>query len=193
MCLCVECNVNNTLGEFFIVSLCSLNNQTVYPLPIIILLKFLQVKNVCMVSMPFILFWSVGMIFQYQVDYLIKLGLFVLVYLYANLMSEFVFDDRLFNILPLSIYFSTKFYFYLTWLYFVLPHVNSMTTMLFLFLSSVLWYNFMKAWKGDPGLIKQTEDQRYRAIIELAERSNEKNPFDPKIFCTTCLVKRPIR
>ena len=146
-----------------------------------------------MLSMPFILFWSIGMIFNLQLDYLVKLGLFVLVYIYANLMSEFVFDERLFNILPLSIYFANKFYFYLTWLYFVYSYVHTMTTVLFLVFSTCLWYNFMKAWKGDPGLIKQTEDQRYRAIIELAERSNEKNPFDPKLFCTTCLVKRPIR
>ena len=143
--------------------------------------------------MPFILFWAVGMIFQVQLDYLVKLGIFVLVYIYTNLMSEFVFDERLFNIMPLSIYFANKFYFYITWLYFVTPYVHSMTTVFFLTMSMLLWYNFMKAWKGDPGLIKQTEDQRYRAIIELAERSNDKNPFDPKLFCTTCLVKRPIR
>ena len=56
-----------------------------------------QVKNVFMVSLPFILFWSVGMILQIQVDYLIKLGLFVVIYVYTNVVSEFVFDDRLFR------------------------------------------------------------------------------------------------
>ena len=50
-----------------------------------------------MVSLPFILFWSVGMILQIQVDYLIKLGLFVVIYVYTNVVSEFVFDDRLFR------------------------------------------------------------------------------------------------
>ena len=63
----------------------------------------------------------------------------------------------------------------------------------FLVLSTCLWYNFLKAWKGDPGIIKVTEDQRYRQIIELAERSTDKNPFDVKVFCCTCLVKRPVR
>ena len=63
----------------------------------------------------------------------------------------------------------------------------------FLVLSTCLWYNFLKAWKGDPGIIKVTEDQRYRQIIELAERSTDKNPFDAKVFCCTCLVKRPVR
>ena len=50
-----------------------------------------------MVSLPFILFWSVGMILQLQVDYLIKLGLFAILYIYTNVVSEFVFDDRLFR------------------------------------------------------------------------------------------------
>ena len=146
-----------------------------------------------MISLPFVLFWSMGMILQVQLDYLVKLGLFALVYIYSNLMSEFVFDERLFEILPLSIYFANKFFFYITWLGFVMPHVHSMVTVLFLGFSLGLWYNFFKTWKGDPGLIKVTEDQRFRAIVELAERSTEKNPFDQKVFCVTCLVKRPLR
>jgi membrane protein implicated in regulation of membrane protease activity len=108
-------------------------------------------------------------------------------------MNEFVFDERLFHILPLSIYFANTFFFYITWLFFVTPHVSAMTTLVFLALSVVLWYNFMKSWKGDPGLVKSSEDQRYRAIVELAEKSTEKNPFDPRVFCSTCLVRRPLR
>ena len=108
-------------------------------------------------------------------------------------MNELVFDERLFEIMPLSIYSANKFFFYLTWLGFVMPHVDVLVTVLFLTLSVSLWYNFFKTWKGDPGLIKVTEDQRFRAIVELAERSNDKNPFDQRVFCVTCLVKRPLR
>ena len=88
---------------------------------------------------------------------------------------------------------ANKFFFYVTWLGFVMPHVDVLVTVLFLTLSVCLWYNFFKTWKGDPGCIKVTEDQRFRAIVELAERSNDKNPFDQRIFCVTCLVKRPLR
>lgn len=152
-----------------------------------------KVKNIAMVSLPFVLFWSVGMIFQLETDYLVKLFLFVLVYIYSNLMHEFVFDERLFTVLPLSIYFANKFFFYATWLFYIMPIVHSAATIAFLVLSTCLWYNFLKAWKGDPGIIKATEDQRFRQIIELAERSTDKNPFDMKVFCCTCLVKRPVR
>ena len=83
-----------------------------------------------MVSMPFVLFWSVGMIFQLETDYLVKLGLFALIYIYSNLMHEFVFDDRLFTILPLSIYFANKFFFYATWLFYIMPYVHTTATIL---------------------------------------------------------------
>jgi hypothetical protein len=43
----------------------------------------------------------------------------VVVYIYTNLMSEFVFDDRLFTVMPMAIYFSTVFWFYINWFIFV--------------------------------------------------------------------------
>jgi hypothetical protein len=41
-----------------------------------------KVKLAAMVSMPFILFWAIGGILQAEMDYLVKLGLFVCVYVY---------------------------------------------------------------------------------------------------------------
>ena len=43
-----------------------------------------------------------------ELPYLAKFGLFALVYIYSSLMREFVFDERVFNVLPLSIYFAMK-------------------------------------------------------------------------------------
>jgi hypothetical protein len=34
-------------------------------------------------------------------------------------MNEFVFDERLFSIMPMAIYFSTVFWFYVNWFLFV--------------------------------------------------------------------------
>jgi hypothetical protein len=48
-----------------------------------------------------------------------QLGLFVVLYIYSNLMNEFVFDERLFSIMPMAIYFSTVFWFYVNWFLFV--------------------------------------------------------------------------
>ena len=61
-----------------------------------------------MVSTPIVLYWACGMIFHIELSYLAKMGLFALVYIYASLMREFVFDDRVFTIIPLSVYFAVK-------------------------------------------------------------------------------------
>lgn len=61
-----------------------------------------------MVSTPFIAFYVVGMVLQAGWDYLIKLGAFITLYVAVYLMNHFVFDERLFHILPMSIYLATK-------------------------------------------------------------------------------------
>ena len=47
---------------------------------------------------------------------------------------------------------------------------------------------------ADPGVVSVSEEQRFRSIVELAEKS-DKNHFDPsgRTFCSTCLLRRPIR
>ena len=61
-----------------------------------------------MISTPFVLYWACGLIFHMELAYIAKFGLLVLVYIYSSLMREYVFDERVFNILPLSIYFAMK-------------------------------------------------------------------------------------
>ncbi|XP_060695559.1 palmitoyltransferase ZDHHC17 isoform X2 [Hemiscyllium ocellatum] len=58
------------------------------------------------------------------------------------------------------------------------------------FLSNVgLFYNFGKSWKSDPGVIKATEEQKKKTIVELAESGH----LDLSIFCSTCLIQKPVR
>jgi len=61
-----------------------------------------------MVSTPFIAFYVIGMVLQSGWDYLLKLGAFITLYVAVYLMNHFVFDERLFHILPMSIYLATK-------------------------------------------------------------------------------------
>uniref|UniRef100_A0A3Q3GY69 Palmitoyltransferase n=1 Tax=Kryptolebias marmoratus TaxID=37003 RepID=A0A3Q3GY69_KRYMA len=52
-----------------------------------------------------------------------------------------------------------------------------------------LFYNFGKSWKSDPGIIKASEEQKKKTIVELAETGS----LDLSIFCSTCLIRKPIR
>lgn len=61
-----------------------------------------------MVSSPFIVFYLIGMIFQLNLDYLVKLGAFMLLYIGAYTAKRFLFDERLYNVLPMATYLATK-------------------------------------------------------------------------------------
>ena len=159
----------------------------------------------CMLSMPLFVIWSIGSILDRELDYLVKLGLFVVVYLVVNGTSMLTFDERLMNFLPLGIYFATKFCVYYTWFLYIQLYVSPLTTVTFVLGGSALWYCFWKAWKSDPGqsfnvllirkyncligIIRTSQEVKYRTLIQLAESDG----FDPVIFCSSCLVKRPIR
>jgi hypothetical protein len=43
----------------------------------------------------------------------------------------------------------------------------------FLGISGILWYNFLKAWKGDPGIVIATPDVQMKTIVQLAEKGAE--------------------
>lgn len=148
-----------------------------------------KVREVSMITLPFIVIWAFGSILELEVDYLVKLGLFVLLYLFVNGTSMLTFDDRLMNFLPLGIYLSTKIWIYYTWFAYVQIFVSPITTIMYVLGGTGLWYNFIKAWRSDPGTVRSSQEVKYRTIVELAESDG----FDPVVFCSSCLVRRPIR
>ncbi|GFQ94500.1 palmitoyltransferase ZDHHC17, partial [Trichonephila clavata] len=109
----------------------------------------------CMVGSPFIVFYIIGALLESRESYLVKAGLLLILTLTISIAGRLLFDDRILNILPISVYLSTKF----------------------------------GSWKSDPGVIQSTPEQRFRTIIELAE----KDGFHPNWFCSSCLVRRPLR
>lgn len=144
-----------------------------------------------MVSLPFIFFYITGMIISIDTYFIIKLFLCGLLYAIASTVGRIMFDDHLLTLLPLSIYLATKLWFYITWLVYISPIVPALTTFIFLLSSGGLWYFFLKSWRGDPGIIRPTMEQRFRTIIELSERGG--SGFEPSAFCSACLVRRPVR
>ncbi|KAL0268773.1 UNVERIFIED_CONTAM: hypothetical protein PYX00_010589 [Menopon gallinae] len=142
-----------------------------------------------MLATPFLGFYVVGLIFQSNQDYTVKLGLIGFSYIVIYFAGKFLFDDRLINVLPMAIYLATKFWMYVTWAVYIAPVSSPVLSILFISMSAVLWFYFLKSWRGDPGVIAYTQEEKFRTIIELAERGG----FEPQWFCSTCLVRRPIR
>jgi palmitoyltransferase ZDHHC13/17 len=80
---------------------------------------------------------------------------------------------------------------YITWLIYFRPHVSNSSFYLLLFLISTLlsWYNFYKAWKTDPGVLNSNHDQMTKTILQFVEQ----NEFSLDTFCTSCIVRKPLR
>lgn len=95
-----------------------------------------------------------------------------------------------------------------------MPIVSFLLSFTFLSLSTILCYTFYKSWKSDPGYIITTREEKFhvgwqtyfckdiskvlhinkflrqlQAVIELAE----KGMLEPRFFCSTCLVRKPVR
>uniref|UniRef100_A0A0K2VH50 Palmitoyltransferase n=2 Tax=Lepeophtheirus salmonis TaxID=72036 RepID=A0A0K2VH50_LEPSM len=145
---------------------------------------------------PFIIYGIIGWIFQSSFDYIIKLMLFLALYGYFWLGRRVTIghqnEDQLVTLWPISIYVGMKMWVHFTWFYYIFPFLNPMTSVAFLFMSLFLCYNFYKSWKCDPGYIQSSASEKFDTIQFIAESSDSRG-FDHRVFCSTCLVRRPIR
>ncbi|KAK7878146.1 hypothetical protein WMY93_031227 [Mugilogobius chulae] len=151
-----------------------------------------DIRQKVMLGTPFVVIWLVGFIADLDIDsWLIKGVMYAGVWIAVQFLSKAFFDHSMHSALPLGIYLATKFWMYCTWFYWLWNdillhfkfHVPFLITTVFLF------YNFGKSWKSDPGIIKASEEQKKKTIVELAETGS----LDLSIFCSTCLIRKPIR
>lgn len=82
-------------------------------------------------------------------------------------LGQVFYDDRLMALLPLSIYISTKAWFYVTWFIYIAPVVSIVTTVIFVASSCLLWYNFLKSWLGDAGIVPRNKKLQFRVRLHL--------------------------
>uniref|UniRef100_A0A182TRT0 Palmitoyltransferase n=1 Tax=Anopheles melas TaxID=34690 RepID=A0A182TRT0_9DIPT len=144
-----------------------------------------------MIATPFLVFYLVGLVFCADTQIIIKIFLLACLYSVAYTIGQHLFDENLMALLPLSVYMATKLWFYVTWLTYIAPTVSFLASLAFLACSAGLWVCFLKSWRGNPGVIQPTQEQRFRTIIELSERGA--SGFEPSAFCSACLVRRPVR
>lgn len=147
-------------------------------------------KYWAMFSSPFVVFYVIGLVLDSQETHLVKFGLLFIMGCATAFLSRFLFDERVMNVLPMSVYMATKFWMYVTWITDLWSYVGGFWANAgFAVSSAPLFYSFYKSWRSDPGIISANTQQKYRTIVELAERDG----FDPALFCSTCLVRRPMR
>ena len=74
-----------------------------------------------MKAAPFLVYYFIGFIFDSDFSYLVKFASLILLGLFLLLASKIIFDDNLWNIIPISVYMSTKFWLYITYIIYLLP------------------------------------------------------------------------
>ncbi|KAL2102835.1 hypothetical protein ACEWY4_002003 [Coilia grayii] len=150
-----------------------------------------EFRQKVMLGTPFVVIWLVGFIADLDIDsWLIKGLMYAGMWIAVQFLSKSFFDHSMHSALPLGIYLATKFWMYITWFYWFWNDLPLVTIQLPFLLNSVaLFYNFGKSWKSDPGIIKASEEQKKKTIVELAESGS----LDLSIFCSTCLIRKPIR
>uniref|UniRef100_A0A665VEA1 Palmitoyltransferase n=1 Tax=Echeneis naucrates TaxID=173247 RepID=A0A665VEA1_ECHNA len=127
-----------------------------------------EFRQKVMLGTPFVVIWLVGFIADLDIDsWLIKGIMYAGVWVAVQFLSKY---STIFLNLPVHLPFATV-------------HVP------FLINTLALFYNFGKSWKSDPGIIKASEEQKKKTIVELAETGS----LDLSIFCSTCLIRKPIR
>uniref|UniRef100_A0A8K9XI98 Palmitoyltransferase n=1 Tax=Oncorhynchus mykiss TaxID=8022 RepID=A0A8K9XI98_ONCMY len=134
-------------------------------------LKKLKMDKKIMLGTPFLVIWLVGFIADLDIDsWLLKGLMYCGVWVTVQFLSKYVTHTPV--LLNSSVH-----------LPFATVHLP------FLLNSVCLFYNFGKSWKSDPGIIKASEEQKKKTIVELAETGS----LDLSIFCSTCLIRKPIR
>ncbi|XP_072278406.1 palmitoyltransferase ZDHHC13 isoform X2 [Pyxicephalus adspersus] len=91
---------------------------------------------------------------------------------------------------PPIFFICSVFWMFMTWFMCFLPHLAQANIQIpFVISMFLLVYYFYKTWRTDPGYIKSSEEERRQTIITLAEAGC----LDVRLFCNSCLEKKPIR
>ncbi|XP_028942932.1 palmitoyltransferase ZDHHC13, partial [Antrostomus carolinensis] len=156
------------------------------------LLKILEKYELfLMLASSLTLMWAIGYIMNLSSDSWLLKGALLLFLLFgmALFVRQFMGLKNL-RYLPTAFLLSSVFWMSMTWFFWFLPDIRSTILEITAMLSVVgLLYYFYKTWRADPGYIKTSEKERKENVVALAEAGC----LDFRTFCTSCLVRKPLR
>lgn len=135
--------------------------------------------------------WAVGYILDLNSDsWLLKGCLLVTLFFLTSLFPRFLVGYKSLVYIPTVLLLSSMFWIFVTWFILFFPHLAG-TPFNFAFILSIIGFHyfFYKTWATEPGFIKASEEERKTNIITLAETGC----LDFRTFCTSCLIRKPLR
>ncbi|KAM4667445.1 palmitoyltransferase ZDHHC13 [Amazona ochrocephala] len=135
--------------------------------------------------------WAIGYVMNLSSDsWLLKGGLLLFLLFGMALFVRQLVGLKNLRYLPTAFLLSSIFWMSVTWFFWFLPDRTDRILEITVIFSVVgLLYYFCKTWRTDPGYIKTSEKERKENIVALAEA----NCLDFRTFCTSCLVRKPLR
>ncbi|XP_055010858.1 putative palmitoyltransferase ZDHHC13 [Boleophthalmus pectinirostris] len=137
------------------------------------------------------LFGSIGAILDLDSEsWLLKGILLACVIGVCNLVSRHTRSPEFQTVLPSSALVASVFWMLVTWFLWFLPESpGALVQILFTLNFTCLLYFYFRCCRTDPGVIRATEEQKKMNVLVLAEAGC----LDPRVFCTSCMIKKPVR
>uniref|UniRef100_A0A663MFX5 Palmitoyltransferase n=1 Tax=Athene cunicularia TaxID=194338 RepID=A0A663MFX5_ATHCN len=140
------------------------------------------------------LMWAIGYVMNLSSDsWLLKGGLLLFLLFGMSLFVRQCVGIKNLRYFPTAFLLSSVFWMSVTWFFWFLPDILYTQeilleiTVVFCMMGFVFY--FYKTWRTDPGYVKTSEKERKENIVALAEAGC----LDFRTFCTSCLVRKPLR
>lgn len=150
-----------------------------------------RIKYATLVAIPFVFLFTIGLILATDIFLIFKIILIAITCAIITVVKRIMLDDDLQSQMPLMFYWATMAFFYTSWVVYIVPVVSVYASFLFLFLNILLLGCFGVLLKGDPGVIRTNLNDKLKTILDIAESDGK--GFEPSLFCSACLIKKPPR
>ncbi|XP_038664303.1 putative palmitoyltransferase ZDHHC13 [Scyliorhinus canicula] len=156
-----------------------------------VLKSFEKYKILLLFLMAVAVIWVTGYIADMESDsWLLKGILFVSTWLVIQLMIRRFISMQTYSYIPLAFLTASLFWMVITWFIRFLPDMpESKFQIPFALSITGCIYYFYKTWTVGPGYLQVPEQEQNRTIVALAEA----DCLDPRVFCTRCLIRKPLR
>ncbi|NXH18475.1 ZDH13 Palmitoyltransferase, partial [Bucco capensis] len=159
------------------------------------LLKIIEKYEVfLLLASSLTLLWAIGYVMNLSSDsWLLKGGLLLFLLFGMALFVRQCVGLKNLRYLPTAFLLSSIFWMFMTNFFWFFPDIlytqEIVLETLVLFSVLGLLYYFYQTWRTEPGYIKTSEKERKESIVALAEAGC----LDFRTFCTSCLVRKPLR
>ncbi|XP_060733380.1 putative palmitoyltransferase ZDHHC13 [Tachysurus vachellii] len=135
--------------------------------------------------------WAVGAILDLSSEsWLLKGVLLACLFAMINLTCRRVASATVQSLVPSTTLIASVFWMLVTWCLWFLPDgPTTVVQMMFPLTILALLYYYLRTCKTDPGIVRVTEEEKKKNIVVLAEAGC----LDPRIFCTSCMMRKPMR